>query len=77
MSASPGAAHWSNAPLLEKPTLEREINGKNYRFYYANDKLRYLAWQDGDVVCWISNSLQSSLAEDTMVQLAISFKPVG
>lgn len=68
---------FTNAPLLEKPTLEREINGKNYRFYYANDKLRYLAWQDGDVVCWISNSLQSSLAEDTMVQLAISFKPVG
>jgi hypothetical protein len=65
-----------NAPLLENPTLEREISGKKYRFYYAGDKLRYLAWQDGEVVCWISNSLQSSLSEDTMIQLATSFKPV-
>ena len=67
---------FTNAPLLEKPTLEREVSGKNYRFYYVNDKLRYMAWQDGDVVCWLSNSLQSSLSEKTMVQLAISFKPV-
>jgi len=65
-----------NAPLLDKPTVEREISGKNYRFYYVGDKLRYLAWQDGEVVCWISNSLQSSLSEDTMIQLATSFKPV-
>ena len=67
---------FTNAPLLEKPTLEREVLGKNFRFYYVNDKLRYLAWQDGDVVCWLSNSLQSSLSEKTMVQLAVSFKPV-
>ena len=48
--------------------------GRIIDFYYAGDKLRYLAWQDGDVVYWISNSLQNSLSEDTMVQLAISFK---
>ncbi len=67
---------FTNAPLLEKPTLEREISGKNYKFFYASDKLRYLAWQDGDVVYWISNSLRNSLSEDTMVQLAVSFKTI-
>jgi len=67
---------FTSAPLLDNPTLEREISGRNYRFFYANDKLKYLAWQDGDVVCWISNSLQNTLSEDTMVQLAVSFKPV-
>ncbi|MHB8792888.1 MAG: LCP family protein [Thermoleophilia bacterium] len=67
---------FTNAPLLDNPTLEREISGKNYRFFYVNDKLRYIAWQDGDVVFWLSNSLQKSLSEDTMVQLAVSFKPV-
>ncbi len=66
---------FTNAPLLENPTLEREISGKTYKFYYTSDKLRYIAWQDGDVAYWIGNSLQSSLSEDTMVQLAISFKP--
>ncbi|MDO8735869.1 MAG: LCP family protein [Thermoleophilia bacterium] len=67
---------FTNAPLLDNPTLEREISGRNYRFFYTGDKLRYLAWQDGDVVYWISNTLQKSLSEDTMVQLATSFKTV-
>lgn len=67
---------YTNAPLLDNPTLEREISGKNYRFFYVADKLKYLAWQDGDVVYWISNSLQNTLSEDTMVQLATSFGPV-
>jgi len=65
-----------NAPLLENPTQERDIDGKSYSFYYTGDKLRYLAWKEGDVVFWISNSLQSSVSEDTMIQLATSFKPV-
>ncbi|MHB8859278.1 MAG: LCP family glycopolymer transferase [Thermoleophilia bacterium] len=65
-----------NAPLLDKPTVERDIGGKTYRFYYNGDKLRNLSWQDGDVVYWLSNSLQGSLSEDTMIQLATSFKPV-
>lgn len=64
---------FTDAPVLDDPTAERQIEGKNYRFYYAGDKLRYLAWQDGDVVFWITNSLQNSLTEDTMVHLAQSF----
>jgi len=67
---------FTNAPLLQNPTLEREISGQNYRFFYVNEKLRYLAWQDGDVVYWVSNSLQNTLSEDTMVQLATSFRPI-
>lgn len=67
---------FTHAPLLDNPTVEREISGKNYLFYYAGENLRYIAWQDGDVVFWITNSLQNSLSEDTMVQLALSFQPV-
>jgi len=64
------------APLLQQPSTERDINGKTYRFFYAENNIRYISWQDGDVVCWITNTLQNSLSEDTMVQLAVSFKPV-
>lgn len=67
---------FADAPLLENPSVEREISGKNYRFYYAGDKLRHLAWQDGEVVFWITNSLQNSLNEDTMIKLALSFTRV-
>ena len=67
---------FTESPLLRDPSVEREISGKFYRFYYAGDKLRYLAWQDGEVVYWISNSLRDSLDENTMIELAVSFKQV-
>ncbi|MFA5801092.1 MAG: LCP family protein [Thermoleophilia bacterium] len=67
---------FTQAPLLQQPSTERDINGKIYRFYYAESNIRNISWQDGDVVCWITNTLQNSLSEDTMVQLAVSFKPV-
>lgn len=67
---------FTDAPLLQAPSVEREIEGKTYKFYYVGDKLRYLAWQDGEVVYWITNTLQDSLSEDTMIRLAVSFRPV-
>ncbi len=67
---------FTDAPLLQAPSVQKQISGRTYRFYYEGDQLRYLAWQDGDVVCWITNSLQGSLGEETMVQLATSFKPL-
>ena len=66
---------FTDVPLLDKPTADRDISGKTYHFFYNGDKLRMISWQDGDVVYWVSNSLQSSLSEDTMVRLATSFKP--
>ncbi len=67
---------FTDAPLLQAPSVQKQVGGKTYRFYYEGGQLRYLAWQDGDVVCWITNSLQGSLDEETMVQLATSFKPL-
>lgn len=67
---------FTDAPLLQQPSVERDIAGKPYRFFYAGDKLRYLAWQDGEAAYWITNTLQNSLDENTMIELAASFKPV-
>jgi len=64
---------FTDAPLLEKPTQEKDVGGKKLRYYYSADQLRYLAWQEGDVVYWITNSLQNGLSEDTMVKIATSF----
>lgn len=66
---------FKDAPLLEEPSMEKEVEGRTYKYFYAGDCLRYLSWEEGDVVFWITNSLQGSLSEETMVQLALSFKP--
>ena len=68
---------FTDAPLLENPSAEREIEGKTYRFYYSEGGLRYLAWQEGDIVIWISNTLQNDLSEETMIELALSFQQVS
>lgn len=68
---------FTDAPILENPSVERDVDGRSYRFYYADDGLRYLAWQEGDIVIWISNTLQNHLSEDTMIALAASFEPVS
>ncbi|MBE0428623.1 MAG: LCP family protein [Thermoleophilia bacterium] len=67
---------YTDAPLLKSPTVEREIEGRNYKFFYAGKNLRYIAWQDGEAVVWITNSLQNSLSEEVMIRLATSFQPV-
>ncbi|RJQ43611.1 MAG: LytR family transcriptional regulator [Gaiellales bacterium] len=67
---------FTDAPLLENPSAEREVEGRTFRFYYAEGGLRYLAWQEGDVVIWVSNTLQNNLSEETMIELALSFKQV-
>lgn len=67
---------YTDAPILESPGAERDIDGKKYRFYYSEGGLRYLAWQEGDIVIWISNTLENDLSEETMIELALSFQPV-
>ncbi len=67
---------FKDAPLLDNPTVTREIDGRTYNFYYEGDNLRVLSWEDGDIVVWISNSLQNSLSEETMLRLARSFTSV-
>ncbi|MHB1389733.1 MAG: LCP family protein [Thermoleophilia bacterium] len=67
---------FTDAPLLDTPSVEKTVNGKNYKFFYAGNHLRYLAWQDGDTAYWITNTLQNDLTEDVMLKLALSFQPV-
>lgn len=67
---------FTDAPILANPSAERDIDGRKYRFYYSNGILQYLAWQEGDIVIWISNTLMGDLSEATMIELAVSFRPV-
>ena len=67
---------FTDAPLLNQPSVQKRVNGKNYMFFYSDDKLKYLAWKDNGVLYWISNSLMSTLDESTMLQLATSFQQV-
>lgn len=67
---------FTGAPLLQAPSTERDIDGRKYKLFFAGDRLKYISWQDGETVYWLSNTLKNTMSEETMVQLAASFKPV-
>jgi hypothetical protein len=64
------ATKWEDPPILDNPSEEREIGDRNYKLYYAGDRLRVVAWQEDDRSFWISNTLIQSLSEREMIEIA-------
>lgn len=63
---------YEEAPILEAPHEERTFDNddRTYDLYYDGDRLRLVAWEDGDAVYWISNTLLQSLTEREMLEIA-------
>jgi hypothetical protein len=41
---------WQDPPLLNNPTQTVRIGRRNYGLYYEGDKLRQIAWREGNGV---------------------------
>ncbi|HEU5062595.1 MAG TPA: LCP family protein [Solirubrobacterales bacterium] len=67
-----GIRGWSNPPILEDPSLTKEINGREYDVFVDGENVKMVAWRRGDNVYWISNDLQQSLTNDQMIGMARS-----
>jgi LCP family protein required for cell wall assembly len=67
-----GIRGWSNPPILEDPSLTKEINGREYDIYVDGENVKMVAWRRGDNAYWISNDLQQSLTNDQMIGMARS-----
>jgi LCP family protein required for cell wall assembly len=67
-----GIQGWENPPILEDPTEERTVNGRDYLIYTDSGKIKMVAWHRGESTYWISNSLQQSLTNEQMMGIAES-----
>jgi polyisoprenyl-teichoic acid--peptidoglycan teichoic acid transferase len=67
-----GIAGWEDPPILDDPTEEKTINGREYSIYTDSGKIKLVAWHRGENTYWISNSLQQSLTNDQMMGIAES-----
>lgn len=67
-----GIRGWSNPPIVEDPSLTKEINGREYDIFVDGENVKMVAWRRGDNVYWISNDLQQSLTNDQMIGMARS-----
>ena len=67
-----GIAGWEDPPILDNPTEERTVNGRDYSIYTDSGKVKLVAWHRGENTYWISNSLQQSLSNEQMMGIAES-----
>ncbi len=64
--------NWEDAPALDNPSEEKDINGRTYLLYYDNGRLRQVAFREGSYAYWVENDLLETLSADQMLGMAES-----
>jgi LCP family protein required for cell wall assembly len=71
-----GIRGWSDPPILDDPSLTKEINGRDYDIYVDGENVKMVAWRRGDNVYWVSNDLLRTLTNEQMIGMARSAKVI-
>jgi LCP family protein required for cell wall assembly len=69
-----GIRDWSDPPILDDPSLTKEINGRDYDIYVDGENVKMVAWRRGENAYWVSNDLLRTLTNDQMIGMARSAK---
>jgi polyisoprenyl-teichoic acid--peptidoglycan teichoic acid transferase len=67
-----GIRGWSDPPILDDPSLTKEINGREYDIYVDGENVKLVAWRRGENSYWVSNDLLRTLTNDQMIGIARS-----
>lgn len=67
---------WTDPPAVTSPNETVSIQGRDFMLFYNGSALHKVAWQDGNTLYWLANSLEDDLSKETMLAMAASFKPV-
>ncbi|MDQ3858456.1 MAG: LCP family protein [Actinomycetota bacterium] len=67
---------WTEAPMLDGPSVTRTIAGREYRLFFTGPKLHVVAFEENGAVYWVSNTLLDGLSNETMLAIARGLKPV-
>ena len=66
---------WTDAPIVEGPSLTRAIGGREYRLFYSGSKLHVVAFEENGAVYWVVNTLLNQLSNETMLAIAKGLRP--
>jgi hypothetical protein len=67
---------WDDPPILEEPTLERTLGGRQYKLFFSGAKLHIVAFEQDGSTYWVVNTLQNKLSNETMLAIAKGLKPL-
>jgi polyisoprenyl-teichoic acid--peptidoglycan teichoic acid transferase len=65
---------WKNPPILDSPSETRKVGGREFRLFFAGDRLRLVSWTTPKATYWISNTLLQTLDKKQMMAIARSTK---
>ncbi|MBK5110109.1 MAG: LCP family protein [Thermoleophilia bacterium] len=67
-----GVRGWGDPPILEAPSEDISMDGRDFRVYPEGDRVRLVAWSEGGNTYWISNSILLTLTNEQMLGMARS-----
>jgi polyisoprenyl-teichoic acid--peptidoglycan teichoic acid transferase len=67
-----GIRGWSDPPILDDPSLTKEINGREYDIFVDGERVKLVAWRRGDNSYWVSNDVLRTLSNEQMIGMARS-----
>jgi polyisoprenyl-teichoic acid--peptidoglycan teichoic acid transferase len=67
-----GIRGWSDPPILNDPTVNETIHGREYEIFVDGGQIKMVAWHRGENTYWVANDLEQSLTNEQMVGMARS-----
>lgn len=67
---------WPKPPLIAHPNQQRKIGHKTYMLFTDGSHIHVIAWRQGKMLYWITNTLLEDLSNEQMLAIARSAKPL-
>ncbi|TMJ93215.1 MAG: LytR family transcriptional regulator [Actinobacteria bacterium] len=68
---------WTDAPILNGPTLTRRIRGRSYLLFFNRSHLHMVGFKENGAAYWVVNTLLDRMSNETMLAIAQGMKPAG
>jgi hypothetical protein len=66
---------WTDAPILDGPSLTQTIKGRQYRLFFDGPRLHLVAFEQNGTAYWVVNTLLDRLSNETMLAIARGLRP--
>jgi LCP family protein required for cell wall assembly len=68
---------WTDAPIVDGPSVTQTIKGREYQFFFNGTRLHMVAFEENGAAYWVVNTLLDGLSNETMLAIAKGLQPRG
>ena len=68
---------WTDAPILDGPSVTQTIKGRQYKLFFDGPKRHLVAFEENGTVYWVVNTLLDRLNNETMLAIAKGLRPAS